>query len=60
MCPNNSNVKKQKFACVTSLVLCVTCKLLPTPTGTATDPPPANAATMNSRLVCQNRTQLLK
>ena len=37
--------------------MCHMCHLLPTPTATATDPPPSNSTTMHSRLVHQDRTQ---
>ena len=38
---------------VTFQLSAVICHLSPTATATATDPPPANSPTMNSRLVCQ-------
>ena len=35
----------------------VTCHMSPTPTATATDPPPTNCSTKHSRLVHQERTK---
>ena len=50
VCGWNTNKKKS----TTKRFMCL---LLPTPTATATDPPPANSPTMHSRLVYQDRTQ---
>ena len=41
-------------SCVMCCMSCVTCQLSPTPTATATDPPPSNSPTMHSRLVCKD------
>ena len=49
MCAKSSNDKtKQKMSYDM-------CRLLLTPTATATEPPPANFLTVHSRLVCQEK-----
>ena len=48
------------MACVPCKVSHIPCHLAPTPTATATDPPPNNSPTMHSRLVHQDRTKKTK
>ena len=55
---SNSNYAQKKiFMCQLSPV---TCHISPTPTVTATDPPPANSPTLHSRMVHQDRNPRLK
>ena len=51
------NAIKEVQMCLSVTKCLPTCHLSLTPTGSATDPPPANSPTMQSRLVHQERTQ---
>ena len=55
MCADSSNDKISGVRCQVSRIRChvshVTCHMLITPTATATDPPPANFSTMQSRML---------